>query len=188
MPCSPNCDPALPRFFITHDHPRNLGHLSWVGSVDPVELAHLSKAGTFKNMGYPTSILDNDLFQAGLIKIPDEVTIFVENVRGTRLCEDDVVKVIAAGAQANRTMFPEDVAKLKQVRDRILGPKEERDAAAGDKGTAFERMPKRAKRNGQHGRCYSTALTTEAAKQLTHPAESVRTLRGEEGHLDEASC
>ncbi len=106
VPCSPNRDPALPRFFITHDHPRNLGQLSWVGSVDPIELARLSKAGAFKNMGYPTSVLDDDLFQAGLIKIPDEVTILVENVRGTHRREDDVVKVIAAGAQANRTMFP----------------------------------------------------------------------------------
>lgn len=182
IPSSPNRHPALPRFFLTHDHPKNLGRPSWIGSADPVELARLSKS-FFRDVGYPTIVDEAKLHDLGLLEIPDGVTVFLENIRGSRLREDDVVKIISVGADENRRKFPDDVANLELIRNRILGPREARDAS-NPKGTAFERM-ERSKTNGQGGRSYSTALTTEVQRGLlTHPAANIRSMVGEEGALN----
>lgn len=159
-----------------------MGRTSWVGSVDPVELA--KNCDKFHEMKYPTTVLDEELFELGLIKVPDGVTVFVENVRGSRLRQDDIVKVIAVGEDELRANFPSQVANLASLREKILGPVDERDARLPSGGTAFERM-KRRKRNGQGGRSYSTALTTEPQRGLTHPADNIRTHADKEGQLDD---
>lgn len=135
-------------------------------------------------MKYPDAVEDSKLFDLGLIRVPDGVSVFIENVRGSRLREDDILKVITVGSDNIRASFPDDVARLEEVRDRILGPREDRNAASPTGGTAFERM-RRAKKNGQGGRSYSTALTSELPRQLTHPADCIRTEIGREGLIDE---
>ncbi|KLO04775.1 hypothetical protein SCHPADRAFT_947449 [Schizopora paradoxa] len=72
---------------------------------------------------------------------------------------------------------------MENVREDFLGAKELRDATS-DKGTEYERSSGRAAKNGQGGRSYSTSLTTEIQKKVTHPARNLRTSAGQEGTLD----
>ncbi|KLO05480.1 hypothetical protein SCHPADRAFT_946875 [Schizopora paradoxa] len=176
-----NRDPLLPRFFETTEHPNNPGRTTWVGSVDPVVFVENSKA--YGKMGYPTSIDPKVLFKDGYIEVPPGITVMVENVRSPRDRKLDIVKLVVQGGDENRRLYPDIVAEMENVRDDVLGPKDLRNANSDD-GTDFERTDGRAIKNGQGGRSYSTSLTTELQKKLTHPAANVRTEEGQEGTLD----
>lgn len=145
---------------------------SWHCEIDPVFLAH--HASWYHDLKIPQDLDENILRDVmGLIKLKPGVPVFARNILGSCEAKDDVLVAYQEKGSTVEADYPDHVAKVKKLRDEILGPIDERDGSIKG-GTAFERYASRAARNRQGARCYTMGISYEKFRGIVHPAANLR--------------